>query len=195
MSYGVSPYAVSIAAVQACLGSQNAQLLQTLTEEFQSAFRNIDRIDEEAVPVQQALSQLIMGEPPDEDYGYKYGYALEFLCDHFGEMQSNQQWSSMRWDWVETVDQALADFGVPAQTFRVSRHLLCRDAPVPLPRIEDFPSIGYLRESEIARAQTTLDQLPLDQLENQEIADSLREVRRWLAHCQLSHQDLICFYY
>ncbi|HUG92666.1 MAG TPA: hypothetical protein VML55_17630, partial [Planctomycetaceae bacterium] len=111
------------------------------------------------------LRHLIMGEPYDPRVGFKYGYALEHLCQHFGEMLSNEHWSSFRsgasWGWFRKLDRTLKSLAVPEKTFRVRTHLENRGSPIPIPEIEDFPAIGYLTLDEIREAAAALEQADL----------------------------------
>jgi hypothetical protein len=48
-----------------------------------------------------------MGEHLDEEAGSQYGYALELLCRHFGEVILPDAWGGVRWMAVE--DASLVD--------------------------------------------------------------------------------------
>ena len=64
-----------------------------------------------------------------------------------------------------------------------------------MPSIEDFPSIGYLLEAEIAKIAIELAQLKDADIEDGEIRESVGEIRKWLDRCTRSHKDLVCFYH
>lgn len=195
MSYAIHPYAISVAAIKKCVGSYDARLLKKLNRQFRNEFGEIDELDEDAIPVEQALSHLVMGGQLDERSGFKYGYALKFLCEYFGKMLTNECWSSVGWDWIEEIDNALADVGVDGKAFRVDPHLTTRGAPIPLPPIADFPAIGYLLEGEMADVVAELEQLEDADNENDEIRDSIDEARKWFNLCSRTHKDLVCFYH
>jgi hypothetical protein len=166
-----------------------------LTRRFRDEFDEVDELDEDAIPVERALSQLVMGEKFDERFGFKYGYALKFLCEHCGKMLTNEHWSALGWDWIEDVDNALANLGIDERVFRVDPHLSTRGSPIPLPRIDDFPSIGYLLEPEIAKVRIEFELLKDAGIEDEEIRESVGEIRKWLDRCTRSHEDLVCFYH
>ena len=142
----------------------------------------------------EVVRHLIAGEACDERVGFKYGYALELLCRHLGQSLPNARWSALRWEWLEEVDESLAVAGVPAEIFSVTRHLVCRGAPVTLSRIEGFPSIGYLTVSEIPAVAAALRSPKVAEIGDEEVRESLAELSGWLRACEDSDRDLICFY-
>ena len=196
MSYGIQPYAVLRADLDKALGSKSGRLLKKLKKRFAAELEEIDELDEEITPTADALMHLVMGDELDPDAGFKYGYALKFLCEYLGTFLPNREWSSMRWEWFEEVDGALAEVGVPEKVFRTQDHLALRGAPVELPEIDEFPSIGYLREGEIAEVALALEKVDvLKAEEDEEVVDAIKEIRGWLDTCARSHRDLICFYH
>lgn len=126
----------------------------------------------------------------------QFGYALEFLCRHFGERLPNREWSAMPSGsrWVETVDRGLAAAGVPENVLRVGRHLMNRGAPIAIPEIEDFPGIGYLKLAEVKTAQEAFGKANLAASKNKEVLPSIQELQGWLQTCADSGRDLVCFY-
>ena len=199
MSYCVHPVAVSLRKLEKALGSGKTRLLKKIAQRNSSDFDEIDEIDdddevdEDGVTTPDALSHLIMGQPLNERYGFKYGYALLFLCEFLGDTLSNNGWCAMRSAWFDEVDDVLEQAGIEENVFRTYEHLIGRGAPVALPMIEDFPTIGFIRNEEmpaIAAALTTSGIDPDD-----EVGESLQEVVSWLEHCQRKKLDLVCFYY
>jgi len=193
MTYAVHPFAVSLTALKKTLGSSDRAFLQRVTKKFQDEFQELDELDEDTVPMRQALEHLVTGARPDEDSGFKYGYALKFVCAVLGTALSNQAWSSMDWETFEGIDRALRTIGVKKQTFE-TQTLVTRGSPVPLPKIPDFPSIGFVRESEIAPVALALSTARIRELD-EEIQQSVQQVRDWLDHCARGHLDLVCFYH
>lgn len=127
--------------------------------------------------------------------GFMYGYALEFICWHFGEHLPNQQWSAMPSGaaYVEEVDKALQAAGVNEKVLSVST-LIYRGAPVKLPMIDDAPCIGYMRLPEIDAANKSFGEKELAAVKDKEIRSSLAELRDWLEVCAATKRDLVCFY-
>lgn len=195
MSYAIHPVAVSISTLKKNVGSRDRKLVDVLVREFRERFPDLDDLDEETVPMKQAVEHLIMGEKLDQDSGFKYGYALECLCKHVGQALTNQYWSGGGWDWIETFDDALNGAGVPKKVFRLNSQLISRGSPIPLPAIADFPSIGFLKESEMSAILSGLPKPGDNKIDNKEVVESLKELREWLDECVRTHRDLVCFYY
>jgi AcrR family transcriptional regulator len=200
MSYLLTPIAVDLARITAALGSKDQSLFDTLVERYGDDFAQIDALrddgddddDEPPVPsTHDALRHLIFAHPYHPAAGFKYAYALEYILKYFGDHLSNDHWFSMRSEWAETVDTALAAAGVPEQTFRVGPHLMYRGSPVPIPDPDDFPFVGYLRTPEIPAALTVLRTATLP---DPEVAQAVAEIRTWLETCVTTHRDLVCYY-
>lgn len=187
MSYCVQPYAVRIDDVKSLLGSNDLSLVPTLKSRFPRHFEDAGEDDE--LTQEAALADLLTGNELNPDYGHLYGYALEMLCWHAGELLTNRCWSAMRSDWFETVDDAISAAGIP---YSLIGTIFFRGAPVKIPRPDDFPTIGYVLNSEIAPAIEALGK-PLSGADG-EIRKSVMEVRLWLATCRERRCDLVTFY-
>lgn len=195
MSFTFHPFAVSIAAIKKTCGSKDAMLIEKLVKKFGEQFPGIDELDEDAVSMPKAIEDLVMGAKLNEDSGFKYGYALKFLCEQLGKPLPNELWSGARWDWVEDVDAALTDAGIDKKLFRLDPHLTARGAPVTLPKINDFPAIGYVLDAEFAKILPALPKSGDNSIKDEEIAESLGQLRQWFEECARTHMDLICFYH
>ena len=195
MSYTFHPVAVSVATIKKTCGSKDAKLIEKLVKKFGERFPGIDELDEDAVTMSKAIEDLVMGAKLNEDSGFKYGYALKFLCEHLGKPLPNEFWSDAGWDWVEDVDATLADAGIDKKVFRLDPHLTARSAPVTLPKINDFPAIGYVLAAEIAKILLVLPKSGDDAIEDEEIAQSLGQLREWFEECARTHMDLVSFYH
>jgi hypothetical protein len=197
MSYGIEAFAVDFARLKATLGSKDEQLFVQILDDFEDRIAWLDRDDEEnQLPSTFAvLDRLIFGGAYHEDRsaGFKYGYALEFLCWFVGESLDNSEWSSMRGDWFHTVDEALGQAGVPPATFTTAR-LVSRDGAIPIPEPEDFPSIGYLLSEEVPAVAAILNAADWSKVTDAAVRASIEQVRGWLQTCQGTARGLICFY-
>jgi hypothetical protein len=153
MGYILTATAVDLGKVAAALGSKNKRLVSTLVKKFGDEFDQHDETaadfaddedGEDALTMEDVLRQMVMGEEYNEELGFMYGYALDFICRHFGEELPNEHWSAMPSgsDWARTVDRGLKAAGVPERVLRVEKHLMYRGSPIPIPEIEDFPGIG-----------------------------------------------------
>ena len=206
MSYGITPIAVSLDKVEAAIGnrrpgglfgllpSPSTKLLTAIKRKFTYRFDD-DEVDEEDEPtLEQALVDLVLGNDLNESYCHKYGYALELVCDHFGEMLVNSEWTAMRIEWAETVAEAMGEAGIDASAISVTNHLMFRGSPVSIPPQDDFPSIGFLRRDEIAPAAQAIDAADLSSMDD-DVRTSVEQIRLWCSRCTELDCDLICFYY
>jgi hypothetical protein len=194
VSYGVHAFAVDFGELKAALGSGDGQLLARLLADFAAEVARLDRDDEEEgrPPTAEVLRHLIFGGPYDGSVGFKYGYALEFLCWHLGEFLNNSEWSGMRGEWFDEVDGALKRAGVPTAAFTTLR-LTTRGAPVPIPEPDDFPGIGHLTSEEVPAAAAALDAADLGAM-SEDVRNAVAQVREWLGACEEFGRGLVCFY-
>lgn len=203
MSYGITPIAVDLKIVQSFVGSKNRELIEAIIAESADDAESInemaaDHVDEddpedEPLTIAKALTRLGQGEELTGP-AFVYGYALEFVCRHFGEFMDNSKWSGMRLDWFDTVGAALKQAGVSTDVFSTS-NLVFRGPPMELPPIDDFPSIGFLRRQEIAAARAALADKKVAAINDPDVRASLMQICKWFDACTASKCDLICFYY
>jgi hypothetical protein len=148
-----------------------------------------------SITMKEALGHLIMGEEYNQKAGFMYGFALQFICRHIGTRLPNDHWCSLSgWSWFPEVDRALETLGVPEERLRVQRHLTGHGSPVPIPVIEDFPAIGYLKQDEIKQVAEILDEGKVQSLEFEPMRDGLQELLIWISRCVKLKRDLICFH-
>lgn len=152
----------------------------------------------------EALRHLIMGEECDRRVAFKYGYVLESLCRHFGEVLPHDNWCDLRsgQGWFQELDDTLRLAGVPTEVFSISGRLVERGSPIPIPKIRDFPFIGYLLVAEIEQLLEALGKARIDDIGEEEeeeeepwLPEGLNDVRCWLRTCAESRRDLACFYF
>ncbi len=145
-------YAIDLERLRRAVGSKDETLLSELRSAHPEYFADDDHVDEEGeISHARALTDLIMGNPLVEESAHQYGYALKLLCEHLGEWLPSDYWESITW-------RVLQGTGM-------GELLQNSGSPVPLPKIADFPTIGYLtaeRVKELAsklgdRAPTTVD--------------------------------------
>lgn len=205
MSYGITPIAVSLEQVQGVIGvdrtpgflrrligSRTERLIHTIKREFAHRFEQDESVDENEPTLEKALSDLLAGAELSTAHGHKYAYALDLLCDHFGEFLDNSAWSAMRGEWADDVYQAMKRAGIDEQAVSVNDHLMFRGSPIAIPEPDDFPSIGFLRKQEIGNAVKAIDSGDLSSMD-EEIKESVMQIRGWLARCEELDCDLVCF--
>jgi hypothetical protein len=121
-----------------------------------------------------------MGDPLDADFAPQYGYALQLLCGHLGELIPPDFWGGVPWGLPEEVGLG---------------HLLNRTGPpVPVPRSRDFPIIGHWTAAEIAAKVAELgdSHLTSDEEELQELVD---EYEGWLRTAAAKGKAIVFFYH
>ena len=207
MSYGVTPFAVSLPQIRKAVGSRSKSILRDLREEFEDELAEDREQVEEAneddefdpeLSLERALRHLILDEERWDYEGAKYGYAVELICSFYGEILPNDHWTGISLTWAETINDALLELGVSAETFSIFGHLFYRGAPVEIPEIEDFPCIGYVTLSEIPDVLEALTDQRLSRIKSddgEKISVALQQVRDWLETCLRDKSDLVCFYY
>jgi hypothetical protein len=190
MSSAVYVYAVPVDRLHAIPGSRDKRLLAAM-QQSTGFFEMVDRIaadheeEEEGQPpaCAEAVRQIINGEPCDTSFGYVYGYAYEALCMAIGA-ETKQSWTSIvrSYDWFPRIDRALAALGIPLKV----NDLLCRGALIEIPAPDDFPSLGWWTNAEIATAAGVLQKLDLKQLDAAtrksigDVADAVEDIRSWV---------------
>jgi hypothetical protein len=208
MSYGITAIAVSLGDVESVIGrgshpsglfgrlfgSESAKLLKAIKREYRYRFEQDEVDDDDEPTLEQALADLLAGNELNASYGHKYAYAFELLCDHFGEFLDNSAWSAMRGEWADQVEDAMKQAGIDEQALSVRGHLMHRGPPVAIPEPDDFPFVGFLRKNEIADAARAIDSADLSSVD-EEVQESMIQVRGWLERCEEVGCDLVCFYY
>ncbi len=142
-----------------------------------------------------ALADLILGRPKDYAFGFKYGYALEVICDQLGTHLPGDAWCSINFRARNLIAKlAPADF---EKSLWIDG-LLGRGAPVDMPSPDDFPGIGYViwQEAEKLRpvaekVYSTCEDTPDTDWE----LEALEEFLKWLDQAIGKKEDLVFFYY
>jgi hypothetical protein len=194
MGYSITPIAVDLGQVSGVIGSKNKQLVSDLAKKYGAEFEMFD--EDLELTMQDALTQMVMGERYDEELGFLYGYALKFICRHLGYYLPNQWWSAMPSGsaYVEEADKALKEVGVSEEVLTVGG-LIYSGSPVRLPIVYDFPRIGYMRAKEIDSALNVFAEDTLATVKDDGIRSSLSELWGWLLACTEEKLDLVCFYH
>ena len=206
MSVGVIPFSVNLTQVRKAVGSRSKSLLQQLREEFEEELATDRELVDEAngdddydpeLAIEDALRHLIMDRERWDYEGEKYGHAIQILCTFFGEVLHNEHWGRLTFTGIESIEDALLEAGVPAETFSIFDHLLHRGSPIEIPEIEGIPYIGYLTLAEIPdvlAAFTDKRLSAIKRLRNQQISLPIEQLQEWLETCQRDKSDLVCFY-
>ncbi len=177
MSYVLMPFMIDLSKLRAAVGSKDAALVQAIRAHNPEEFTKVDR--ERGLSLGDALSRLVMGEKLGNEKTYQYGYALEALCRHLGEVIRPDTWGGVRW-------AAMEDTGVEA--------VMESGPPVPLPPNDDFPTIGYLEVGDIRRRLKEADGNGMTNPDS-DLQELLTEFEGWLRQAASNGKDLIFFYH
>jgi len=196
MSGQFAPIAVDLQQVRKAVGSKNRSLLPALQKRFGPWFENIDEqvadMDEGSPSLEEVLKLLVAGKPVSADWPFQFAVAVELLYRHFGEVLSDRQFSSMRLEWVERVDKAIRQAGVPEERFGLERHLFNRGPAIPfVGRVE--MCMGYLSLAEVRSAMEAFARADYTTLKR-DVRLAVAEVRSWLVNCDTLGWDLVSFY-
>jgi hypothetical protein len=144
----------------------------------------------------EVLRHIIFGEQYDQRAGFKYGYVLEALCEHYGK-RLDDAWAPMYQGakWRKQVTAAFKAAGIPDTLFRSLEKMTERGAPITIPEIDDFPGIGYLKREEMAETRAALSEVNLTAMKDRDVREDLEALLRWFQTCGESQRDLVCFYY
>lgn len=195
MSGQFTPIAVDLEQVRKAVGSRTRSLLPALQKRFGRWFANVDAQVADAgggAALEEVLKRMIAGKPVPAEWPFPFAVAVELLYRHFGVVLSDRQFSSMRIEWAERVDEALRQAGVPEERFGLMRHLFNRGPALPFAgRVE--LCMGYLVLSEVRAALEAFARANSAGLKP-DVRLAVAEVRSWLVCCDTLDRDLVGFY-
>jgi hypothetical protein len=151
MSYALMTYVVDLHALHSSVGSKDDKLRRMIGGRFKQHLAHFDsQFDHLDGPsVHEAIRAVIDGGPFDSRYGTMYGYAYEWICQFHGRALFNNDFSPMRAEWLETVDEGLTELGVTAVSvgeFGFGR------TPSPIPAPDFLPCYGEWSTTECQKA-------------------------------------------
>ncbi|MQY05772.1 DUF7691 family protein [Actinomadura macrotermitis] len=190
MGYGIMPYSVNINVLRE--PHAHASEPDVFLEWIQGQYCEGGEFD----PTPESMRELFYNEPFTGE-GHIYGYTLKALCEVFGGPLDNGHWYPFGSEWPGTVQAALTGVGVQFDP----NDLMYSGSPVPLPRIDDFPLIGYVERKEALRLAAELDAADLSAIEDRSVAGAVTELHGWLKRCndkpgdEYASYDLVCFYH
>jgi hypothetical protein len=148
MSYGVEAYAVDFEVLTHSRGSKDARLAAKAVK----AARRLHGKEEGAEVAEAARAWIAGARPTGEPATRVYG--LHAIASVLGKRLPSTEWSSMRVDWFDTVDEAIARSlprGGRKDAPRLSAYFLAGPPPsTRLPPPDDFPVVGYVSAREVA---------------------------------------------
>jgi hypothetical protein len=199
VGYGAMAYTVDLDRLRAEIGSGDRDSAErysaTFTEHNQYLQDMIDDTigDEGSVTVADVARHMILGEPCDERIGFAYGYFLKHLCETHGTFEDNYGWMPVPVDFPQRLDDYLAGQGLLAEGFTVT-DLVFGGSPVPLPRIDDFPGIGYREFGTLTEPAEKLSWAGrIDMPE--EFSQAVYETFQWLARADSNKRSVVVFFH
>ncbi|MGI5231661.1 DUF7691 family protein [Actinoallomurus sp. CA-142502] len=153
MSYSLSLYLVDLEKARGAIGSGDDKLRRMIGGRFKTTIAHADEwFDSEikaGAPTRyDAIRAVIDGGPYDAAYGFQYGYAYQTICQFHGRFLDNSEFSPFRGDWLETVDQGLAELGIGVRV----TDFMYGTVPSELPPPDHLPCYGEWSPKECAQA-------------------------------------------
>jgi hypothetical protein len=181
MGYGLTVFLVPGKALATIPGSRDQRLLRRVLKEMAASLASydeqmVDRDDSDDLTHGQALGELFEGRFSKPQYYFRYGWALEVLCDFLGKRLDNGPFVPCDTDWFEQLDEALEAAGA-----RIRFAELTSNPPIPLPPQYDWPEVGHWTSKRIRQAARVLDR-GLPKPEDEEVQEALELVQGWLGH-------------
>jgi hypothetical protein len=134
--------------------------------------------EDDELSVEEAAAELVEGCVPRPRYAYQYGYGLERLCRVLG-----------------TFLTAIEGKGGMLKALSVNTPLSKDRSPVPLPKRDDFPGIGYLTAAEVQREVDRLSGLDLSLPKDDNVKTDRKELLRSLQKAAKKRVGVVAFYY
>ncbi|MCP3012124.1 hypothetical protein NGM33_02180 [Nocardiopsis dassonvillei] len=157
MSYALTTYVVDLDVLHGSVGSKDDKLRRMIGGRFRQHLAHFDSqfdhvVDAGGPTVRDAIRAVIEGGPFDDRHGTMYGYAYKWICEFHGRALFNNDFSPMRYGWLETVDAGLKALGVTAVGVE---EFSFGGFPSPIPAPEDLPGYG---EWSLTECQKALEQ-------------------------------------
>jgi len=205
MGHEITPYLVDEPTIAAFFGSKDERLIADVLAAFP---------DEVSKNEQSFATQIAAGAPTLEGalramanretsrdpmpHAFQYGYALELLCRHLGTRIMDDEHPELA-----------ASIRVNPRGLRMTKELewflSLTHPPIPIPKPEDFPAVGFLSRNQAARRSAGIGDGTIDPTDPalppwwRRWAKSLGAERdryaAWLKRAVRERKDLIAFYY
>ncbi|WP_280186780.1 MULTISPECIES: DUF7691 family protein [Nocardia] len=185
MGYGIMAYAVDVQVLSAPSAHTGDP------QKFFDWMVEVHRATTCSEAVRTALRELFFCEEHSSSDGAPYGLALQILCARFGGALSNRYWYPVGSGWFNKVGAALDSLGIDFDP----HDLAFSGSPISLPEIEDFPAIGHFTRAELEPVARAFDTADLSGIGDEEIAESVTELRDWVRWCVDNDLDLVSFHY
>ncbi|WP_017571257.1 DUF7691 family protein [Nocardiopsis halotolerans] len=154
MSYALTTYVVDLDVLHGSVGSGDDKLRRMIGGRFKRHLAHFDAqfahvVDAGGPGIRDAIRAVVHGGPFDEQHGTMYGYAYRWICEFHGRALFNNDFSPMKFRWLETVDEGLEELGVTAISVEEFSY---SSFPPRLPRPRDLPGYGEWSPTECQKA-------------------------------------------
>jgi len=173
-SYEFMPLYDAVAQHAITAGITN--ILSVRSEKELRAAKWEDEGEEGSLTMAQANRDLLFGQFRCADCGHEYGYALERLCQLLGTRMEGHEFADLR---DLRIDSPLCNWRVPVE----------------LPKIEDFPYIGYLTADEVQAEVARLEAMDLSDPRSQELGTERNQLLQCLQRVRQEGLAVVAFYY
>ncbi|MDI1478556.1 hypothetical protein [Polyangium sp. y55x31] len=197
MSYGLMVYAVKFDKLKPVFGSGDDKLRRQICGRFKERLaQQADWFKSEiaggAPTPFDAVKALIMGTVPEKGHGFMYAYAYERIVEHFGRYLDNSRFSSIRWSYMEAVEEGWKQSGLDETLPFRDLHLGKALCVFPTPN--DFPSTGYWSPEQVVAGNKRFGEIQIS-AEEDYIKEAILAVRGWLSQAAAKGEGIVAFYY
>lgn len=198
MSYCLMVYAARFDKLKPVFGSGDDKIRRMICGRFKSRLQQ--RADYFASDIQNgaptpfdAIRALLIGPVPDKGHGFMYAYAYETIVEHFGRFLDNNAFSSIRWSYMEEVEEGFKKAGlneVLPFSDLYGGQALCK-----FPHPDDFPSFGYWSPETVVAGHKRFQEIEIPADLEEYVKDALLAVRGWVNSAAGKGEGILGFYY
>ncbi|MDI3288067.1 hypothetical protein [Polyangium sp. 15x6] len=197
MSYSVMAYAVKFDKLKPVFGSGDDKLRRQICGRFKADLaRQADWFETEiaggAPTPFDAVKALIMGTVPEKGHGFMYAYAYERIVEHFGRYLVNNAFSSIRWSFMEAVEEDWKKSGL--DEVLPFRDLYTSKALCTFPPPDDFPCHGYWSPEQVVAGNKRFGEIEIS-TETDYVRDAIVATQSWVRDAARKGEGIVAFYY
>lgn len=169
MGYYIFSYGIKTDQVLNAFGSKNDVLEKKIQKN--KVFKHYDdfEVDDFETAPDKALIDIIQNRPFDTKSNYAYGYALIGICATLGVELPYGQEIKLGYE-TDLINKVLTeDFDI--QDINIEETLLDSPHPFPIPKIDDWPLIGLIKNQELQELKHKLSSLNITEEQIEELED------------------------
>ncbi len=201
MGYYIFSYGIKTPQIEQCFGAKDTALQERVAANATFKHYADFKIKGKNTAPNQALVDIIQGNPFDEASNYAYGYALIGICASEGCELPYTQEIKLGYD-TSRIEKVL-DLYFKVSNFEIQYYLFPDlMPPFPIPVLDDWPLIGLLKKDGLLEIKAIFkdiditdeildaykyDEDTLDALEN------LKGIIQNIDYCLAHHLDMISF--